>query len=99
MFGGDWFVLIPLLTLLPKLTGSGLLGGVVLAADTGTTALLLPFTGTVADRVDRRRIMPTACVAGRAAALAALLVRTPRTAWLAPVAVGRLAVSKAFRSA
>ena len=96
MFGGDWFVLIPLLTLLPKLTGSGLLGGVVLAADTGTTALLLPFTGTVADRVDRRRIMLTANVAGLAAVLALLLVRTPHTAWLAPVAVACLAVAKAF---
>src|SRR5438874_7208331 len=87
MFGGDWFVMIPLLTLLPKLTGSGLWGGLVLAADTGTIALLLPFTGTVADRVDRRRVMLVANLAGLAAVLALLLVRTPHTAWIAPVAI------------
>ena len=96
MFGGDWFVMIPLLTLLPKLTGSGLWGGLVLAADTGMTALLLPFTGTVADRLDRRRIMLGANLAGLAAVLALLLVRTPGTAWLAPTAVGCFAIAKAF---
>jgi MFS family permease len=96
MFGGDWFVMIPLLTLLPQLTGSGMWGGLVLAVDTGVNALLLPFTGTVADRLDRRRIMLVANVAGIAAVLVLLLVRTPGTAWLAPAAVGALAVAKSF---
>jgi len=96
MFGGDWFVMIPLLTLLLKLTGSGAWGGLVLAADTGILALLLPFAGTVADRVDRRRIMLTANVCGLGAVLALLLVRTPGTAWLAVLAVAALAVAKAF---
>ena len=54
VFGGDWFVLVPLVVLLPELTGSGLWGALVLSADTGIVALLLPFTGTVADRVDRK---------------------------------------------
>src|SRR5207253_7420582 len=70
--------------------------GLVLAADTGTVALLLPFTGTVADRVDRRRVMLVANLAGLAAVLALLLVRTPHTAWIAPVAIAALAVAKAF---
>ncbi len=96
MFGGDWFVMIPLLTLLLKLTGSGLWGGLVLAADTGIMALLLPFTGTVADRVDRRRIMLTANLCGLVAVLALFAVRTPQTVWLAPVAVAAFAVAKAF---
>jgi MFS family permease len=87
MFGGDWFVMVPLLVLLPRLTGSGLWGGLVLTADTGIQALLLPFTGTVADRIDRRRIMLVASVAGVVAVLALLLVRSPGNAWIAPVAV------------
>ncbi|MEV8517234.1 MFS transporter [Dactylosporangium sp. NPDC051484] len=94
--GADWFVMIPLLTLLPHLTGSGMWGAFVLAADTGVTALLLPYTGTVADRFDRRRILIVADLAMAACALALLLVRTPATAWVALVAVGAIAVAKAF---
>jgi MFS family permease len=96
MFGGDWFVLIPLLTLLPALTGSGVWGALVLSADTGMQALLLPFTGTVADRLDRRKIMIVATLAGLVAVLALMLVRSASTAWIAPVAVAALAMAKAF---
>jgi MFS family permease len=96
MFGGDWFVMVPLLVLLPKLTGSGLWGGLVLAADTGIQALLLPFAGTVADRLDRRRIMLVGSSVSVLAVLALLLVRSPGTAWIAPVAVAAIAVAKAF---
>lgn len=98
VFGGDWFVMVPLLVLLTKLTGSGLLGGVALAADTGVQALLLPYGGVVADRLDRRRIMITANVAALVSVSLLLLVRTPGTAWLGPVAVGAIAVAKAFYS-
>ncbi|WP_432835758.1 MFS transporter [Dactylosporangium sp. CA-092794] len=96
--GADWFVMIPLLTLLPHLTGSGLWGALVLAADTGVTALLLPYTGTVADRLDRRRILIAADLSMAACALLLLLVRTPATAWVALLAVGAIAVAKAFFS-
>src|SRR5690606_31200129 len=57
VFGADWFVMVPLLGLLPTLTGSGVWGGLVIAIDTGINALLLPYTGTVADRVDRKRLL------------------------------------------
>lgn len=96
LFGGDWFAMVPLLTLLPRLTGSGLWGGLVLAVDTGMQALLLPFTGTVADRIDRRRVMLTANLTAMAAALLLLLVRSAGTAWLAVAAIGLMAVAKAF---
>lgn len=96
IFGGDWFVMIPLLVLLPRLTGSGLYGGLVLAADTGVLALLLPYAGTVADRLDRKKIMMVANLSAIGAVALLLLVRTPGTAWLAPVAVGAIAVAKAF---
>ncbi|GAA0916058.1 hypothetical protein GCM10009557_88640 [Virgisporangium ochraceum] len=98
LFGGDWFVMIPLLTLLPELTGSGLWGGLVLTADMALLALLLPYTGTVADRVDRRRVMVTANLAAMIAVGALLLVRSAGTAWVAVVAVGSFAIAKAFYS-
>jgi MFS family permease len=98
LFGGDWFVMIPLLTLLPELTGSGLWGGLVLTADMALLALLLPYTGTVADRVDRRRVMVTANLVGIVAVAALLLVRSAGTAWVAVAAVGSFAVAKAFYS-
>lgn len=98
LFGGDWFVMIPLLTLLPDLTGSGLWGGLVLTADMALLALLLPYTGTVADRVDRRRVMVIANLAAIVAVAALLLVRSSGTAWIAVVAVGCFAVAKAFYS-
>jgi len=94
--GADWFVMIPLLTLLPHLTGTGVWGAFVLATDTGVTALLLPYTGTVADRLDRRKILIAADLSMAACALALLLVRTSATAWVALVAVGAIAVAKAF---
>jgi MFS family permease len=98
VFGADWFVMVPLLVLLNKLTGSGLAGGVALAADTGIQALLLPYGGVLADRHDRRRLMISANAAAFVAIGLLLLVRTPQTAWLGPVAVGLVAIAKAFYS-
>ncbi|GAB3944740.1 MFS transporter [Micromonospora vulcania] len=98
VFGADWFVMVPLLVLLPKLTGSGVWGALVLAVDTGIVALLLPYTGTVADRFDRRKIMVVANVAALLGVLLLLGVRDAGTAWLALVAIGVVAVAKAFYS-
>ncbi len=98
VFGADWFVMVPLLVLLPKLTGSGVWGALVLAVDTGITALLLPYSGAVADRVDRRKIMMAANLAALAGILLLLGVRSAGTAWLALVAIGAVAVAKAFYS-
>ncbi|MEU5724051.1 MFS transporter [Micromonospora sp. NPDC047738] len=98
VFGADWFVMVPLLVLLPKLTGSGVWGALVLAVDTGTLALLLPYTGTIADRFDRRKTMIAANLAALAGVLLLLGVRSSRTAWLALVAIAAVAVAKAFYS-
>ncbi|MEV7331237.1 MFS transporter [Micromonospora sp. NPDC093244] len=98
VFGADWFVMVPLLVLLPQLTGSGVWGALVLAVDTGIVALLLPYTGTIADRFDRRKIMIGANVASLAGVLLLLGVRSRDTAWLALVAIGVVAVAKAFYS-
>ncbi|MFI5889056.1 MFS transporter [Actinoplanes sp. NPDC051513] len=96
VFGADWFVMVPLLVLLPDLTGSGVWGGLVLAADTGINALLLPFTGTIADRFDRRKILVIANVCAFLAALLLFAVRSAATAPLALVAIGAMSVAKAF---
>lgn len=98
VFGADWFVMVPLLVLLRDLTGSGVWGGLVLAVDTGIIALLLPFTGTVADRVDRKKIMIVSNLAALFAVLLLFGVRGAGTAWLALVVVGAVAVAKAFYS-
>jgi MFS family permease len=98
VFGADWFVMVPLLVLLPELTGSGIWGGLVLAVDTGLVALLLPVTGTVADRVDRKKLL---VISNIAALLAVMLLQTVRgggAAGLALIAIGALAVAKAFYS-
>jgi MFS family permease len=96
VFGGDWFALIPLLTLLQRLTGSGRPGALALAADTAVIALVLPFGGTVADRVDRRKIMIVAALGSVMAFSLLFAVRSAGLAWLGPVAIGLAAAAKAF---
>ena len=99
VFGADWFVMVPLLVLLPELTGSGVWGALVLAVDTGIVALLLPYTGTIADRLDRRKIMIAANLAAlRRACCCCSACGRPATASLALVAIGAVAVAKAFYS-
>ncbi|XVU24514.1 MFS transporter [Actinoplanes sp. CA-054009] len=98
VFGSDWFVMVPLLVLLPELTGSGIWGGLVLAVDTGINALLLQFTGTLADRFDRRKILILSNLAVFAGVLLLFTVRSAETAPLALVAIGLMAIAKAFYS-
>lgn len=98
VFGADWFVMVPLLVLLPELTGSGVWGALVLAADTGINALLLPYSGTIADRFDRKKIMMAANLAAIVAVALLFGVRSAGSAWLAVVAIGAVAMAKAFYS-
>lgn len=94
--GGDWFAIIPLLVLLPQLTGTGLWGAAVLAVDTLVFALIGPYAGTVVDRLDRRRVIVVADTVAGVAALLLVLVRSEATAWIALVAIGIVAAAKAF---
>ncbi len=82
--------------LLPGLTGTGLWGALVLAADTLVFALVSPYAGTVVDRLDRRRVIVGANLVAGVAALLLLAVRTSATAWVALVAIGIVAAAKAF---
>lgn len=94
--GGDWFAVVPLLVLLPRLTGDGLAGALVLAADTAVFALLSPYAGTVADRVDRRRLLVVCDLVSIGAVLLLLLVASAGTAWVAVVGIGGVAAAKSF---
>ena len=94
--GGDWFAIIPLLVLLPELTGTGIWGALVLAADTLVFALVGPYAGTVIDRLDRRKVIVVSNVVAGFAALLLVLVRSEATAWIALVAIGIVAAAKAF---
>jgi MFS family permease len=96
--GGDWFAVIPLLALLPRLTGSGAWGGLVLAADTAVFAALSPYAGSVVDRLDRRTIMVTADIVSAVLISGLLLVRSSGTAWIALAALSGVAGAKAFYS-
>jgi MFS family permease len=96
IFGGDWFVMVPLLGLLGRLTGGGLVGSLALAADTGISALMLPYAGTVADRIDRKKILVAANLFAMAAVGLLFFVHSGRTAWLGPATIGAVALGKAF---
>lgn len=98
VFGGDWFVLIPLVSLLQTLTGSGLPGAITLAAETAVLALVLPFAGTLADRMNRRKLMVLANIGAIIAITLLLALRSPAMAWLGPVAISLAATAKAFYS-
>jgi MFS family permease len=98
VFGADWFALIPLVSLLHDLTGSALPGALAIAADSAVNALLLPWAGAIADRLDRRRIMITANLAAVGSIALLFAVRSPGLAFIGPVAIGLAAASKAFYS-
>lgn len=94
--GGDWFALVPLVTLLATLTGGGLVGGLVLAVDTLAFSLVSPYGGALADRLDRRKLMVGADLVSAAVTVLLLAVHSVSTAWVALVAVAGIAVAKAF---
>jgi MFS family permease len=98
VFGGDWFALIPLITLLQVRTGSGLPGAIAMAADTMLGAFTLLFAGTLADRLDRRRLLIISNLASLAAISLLFLLAVPSLVWIGPVAIGLAAVGKAFYS-
>ena len=93
---GDWFVIVPLVTYLVRLTGHGVWSGLVLAVDTLTVAVLSPYAGGIVDRRDRRRLI-VACELVSAAGCALLwFVHTAGTAPVALIAVATIAAAKAF---
>ncbi len=56
-FGGDWFLIVPMLGLVYEATGSAFSTGWVMVANTLPGLFLSPIAGSLADRFDRRRLM------------------------------------------
>ena len=84
-FAGDWFASVALLGLALDLSGSAAIASLVLVLQTGGFALMAPFAGALADRVDRKRLLVSADLARVPVCLGFLLARTPDTLWIALV--------------
>jgi MFS family permease len=98
-FGGDWFLLVPMLGLVNELSGSTVLTAAVLAANTLPAFLASPLGGVMADRFDRRRIMIWSNLAAAVAATGMLLVDHPavlRAGASVPLALTGLAILAAL---
>jgi MFS family permease len=94
-FAGDWFATVALLGLALELTGSAGVASLVLVLQTGGFAAAAPIAGSLADRLDRRRLLVAADLARVPVALLFLLAREPDTLWIAFLAVALLAVGAA----
>ena len=98
-FGGDWFLLVPMLGLVNELSGSAILTAAVLAANTLPAFLASPLGGVLADRFDRRRIIVGANLAAAGVSATMLLVDSRIGLALGggvPMALGGLAVLAAL---
>ncbi len=76
-FGGDWFLLVPMLGLVNEISGSAILTAAVLAANTLPAFLASPLGGVLADHFDRRKVIISANIGSIAAASLMLAVDSP----------------------
>lgn len=98
-FGGDWFLLVPMLGLVNELSGSAILTAAVFAANTLPAFLASPLGGVLADRLDRRKIMVWANLGAALAAGLMLAVDHPtliEAGVSVPLALGGLAILAAL---
>jgi MFS family permease len=99
-YAGDWFATVALLGLVLSVTGRPALAGLMMATSTLPYAIVSPFAGVVADRVDRKTLMIAADVARAGVALGFLAARSAETVWIAFLCQGVLsAVSPFFEPA
>ncbi len=94
--GGDWFLLVALFGLVVELTDSALAVAFLLAAQDLTYFVVSPFTGVLADRLDRKRLMVVADIARAVLCLGFLAVQTASVLW---VVYPLLAVMACFSAA
>ena len=95
-FAGDWFASVALLGLALDLSGSAAIASLVLVLQTGGFALMAPFAGALADRVDRKRLLVSADIARVPVCLGFMLARTPDTLWIALASALLLSAFGAF---
>jgi len=75
-FGGDWFLLVPMLALVHDLSDSPLLTAAVLTANTLPAFLVSPLGGVLADRLDRKKIIVWSSFVAAAASSTLLTVNS-----------------------
>ncbi|MGZ5213963.1 MAG: MFS transporter [Actinomycetota bacterium] len=98
--GGDWFLLVALFGLVLELTDSALAVAFLLAAQDLTYFVVSPFTGVLADRLDRKRLMVISDVARAALCLGFLAVQSESVVWMVYPLLGAMACfSAAFEPA
>lgn len=90
-FGGDWFLTVALFGLILDLTGSPFMASLVPVAQVTPFFLMSPIAGTLADRLDRQRLMVTADLVRAGLAVGFLAVNGPEDVWLAFVLQAALA--------
>lgn len=95
-YGGDWFLVLPLLGLVHELSGSTFLTATVLAANSLPVFLFSPWAGTLADRIDRKKLMVYSDLFASVAVVALLFVDDLRSVPLALVGIGAVAAANAF---
>jgi len=95
-FAGDWFAVVALQGLVLETTGRPLLAGLMLATSTLPFAIVSPFAGVIADRVDRRHLMIGADLARAGIALGFLFARDASTIWIAFVCTALLSAFAPF---
>ena len=80
--GGDWFLVVALFGLVVDLSDSALAVAFLLAAQDLTYFVVSPFTGVLADRIDRKRLMVIADVARAVLCLGFLAVQSASVLWV-----------------
>tara|TARA_B100000035_G_scaffold315030_1_gene333549 strand:+ start:863 stop:2122 length:1260 start_codon:yes stop_codon:yes gene_type:complete len=78
---GEWFNTIALFLLILKYTDSELLLGILMAVRMGCFALMQPFFGLLADRVNRKKLMITTNILQMFLALVFIAVDGPEDMW------------------
>jgi MFS family permease len=81
-YGGDWFLIVALFGMVLELTSSPVMVALVVVAQLLPYVVLSPLTGTLVDRIDRKRMMVVADLARVALCLGFLLVNGRDDVWL-----------------
>ncbi len=95
-FAGDWFLIVPLVGLVYDMSGSTLAASAVIAAHALPALLLAPFTGTFADRFDRKKILIISDLVRAGLVLSLLAADTVDAVWFPLIVIALDGAGAAF---
>ncbi len=93
---GDWFLTVPLLDLVYRMTHSSTMVALMVVSQTLPIFIFTPWAGATIDRSDRKRLMMIMEIARIGAALLPLLSRTPATLPFAFIGVIAISIGAAY---